>query len=98
MGYRIDIASTKGTTQVNGDVAYVAHNWFLANGQQYIYDSNKIYNLALPAGGDNVLVTWKVTVIKTTGGFDNQGRMTGTEVKCSPASTSSTINLIVEDR
>lgn len=95
MGYRIDIESRKGTTKVNGDGVYVGHNWFLSNGQQYIYTADRIFGLAQPAGGDDVTVLWKVTVIKTTGGFDNQGRISGSEVNCSAPSQTSTIQLLV---
>lgn len=95
IGYRIDIASRRGNTQVNGDTVYVGHNWFINNGRTWVYDARRVYGLAAPAGGDSVNVTWRVTVVRTTGGFDNQGGATGTVVACSPASPTFTIVLNV---
>jgi hypothetical protein len=96
MGYRIDLTSRLNGRTVNGDVVYVSHNAFLNNGQQYIYDSLRVYNLAAPAG-ESVNVEWTVTVVKTTGSFDNQGGVSGTVVKCSPPSAPLTIPLKVVD-
>lgn len=95
MGYRIDIESKRGSTHINGDTVYVSHNDFLANGKLYIYDSRRIYNLASPAGGQDVVVTWKVTVIRTTGRYDGQGGMSGSAIDCSASSPVWTINLLV---
>ncbi len=96
MGYRIDIESkTNNNTHVNGDVVYVQHNWFVNNGQFYVYTADKIFGLAVPAGGENVTVIWSVTVVKTTGGFDNKGSVTGNVINCSKASDPLTIPLIV---
>ncbi len=102
MGYRIDIESKMpGTNKtVNGDAVYISHNAFLkerSNGapQQYIYDARAVHGLA--GGGDaNVAVFWKVTVVKTSGGFDDLGHVTGTVVNCGPPSQTWTITLIIE--
>ncbi len=95
MGYRIDIESKKGSTHINGDAVYVSQNDFIANGNVYVYDARRVYNLAAPAGGSDVTVYWKVTVIKSTGKFDGQGGMSGTAVDCGPSSAVWTINLLV---
>ena len=95
-GYRIEIQSKRGSQIVNGDVVDVQHNWFVTNGQHYNYDSRRVQNLASPAGGDSVTVLWTVTVIKTTGSYDNvAGKSTGTVTKCGPAPAPLSINLQV---
>lgn len=85
IGYRIDLDSKRfGTNQhVNGDVVYISHNGFLRLGQHYIYDPRATAQLA---GGDDATVTWWVTVVKTTGSFDDQGHVTGSVFNCSPPS------------
>lgn len=91
-GYRIDLESRrKGTNQrVNGDVVYISHNGFLRAGLHYVYEARATSQLA---GGDDATVTWWVTVVKTTGSFDDQGGVTGSVFKCSPPSARWTIVL-----
>ena len=97
LGYHIEITSKAGNRVLNGDVVDIQHNWFWNNGQQYIYDAQRVWGLGVGAPGDTVTVTWTVTVIKTTGGFDNKGRASGPVVNCSPASSPSVINLSIMD-
>lgn len=97
LGYRIDIESRKGNKSVNGDRVYVGHNFFLTNGQRFIYPSDRIKNLASPVG-DDVTVLWKVTVIKISGSYKEDGTTPGgTVTECGPASDTWTINLQVAD-
>lgn len=94
VGYRIDIQSKKGSKIVNSDAVDIQHNWFINNGQHYIYDQRRVQNLA--SGGDNVAVTWTVTVIKITGSYDNVGgKSSGTVTRCSSATGPFTIDLQV---
>ncbi len=92
IGYRIDLESKRfGTNQrINGDVIYISHNGFLRLGQHYTYDPRATSQLA---GGDNATVTWSVTVVKTTGSFDDQGHVTGSVFNCSPPSARWAIEL-----
>lgn len=92
IGYRIDIVSKRGNQQVNGDVVYVSHNKFIEDGK-YIYEGPRV---RLLAGGqeDNTTVIWQVTIIKITGSFDPQGRMTGSEMNCGAPSAPQTIGLV----
>jgi hypothetical protein len=98
IGYRIDIESKIGGKAVNSDTVYISHNGFLRSGQHYIYDAQRIFYLASPAGGENVAVAWKVTVVKTTGSFDDQGKASGTVVNCGAPSPTFLIQLEVLDQ
>ncbi len=93
MGYMVSI-SAKRSGYNNGDRAYVSQTQFLADGQQYIYDQVRVSKLA---NGEDATVTWNVTVVKTTGGFDGQGGVTGQVVNCSPPSASRTIQLVISN-
>ena len=95
VGYRIQIQSKLGSKIINGDTVDIQHNWFINNGKHFIYDQRRVQNLVSPAG-DIYSVTWTVTVIKATGGFDNTGgKSSGTVTPCSPATGPFTINLQV---
>ncbi|MBI5032648.1 MAG: hypothetical protein HZB51_19165 [Chloroflexi bacterium] len=95
VGYRIELQSKLGSKVINGDIVDVQHNWFINNGQHYIYDQRRVQNLVSPAG-DIYSVTWTVTVIKVTGGFDNTvGKSSGTVTRCGPATGPFTISLQV---
>ncbi len=98
MGYRLTIdAKAVGTNRtINGDTRYISHNGFLKNGRHYIYDSRAVHGL-VGAGDANAAVFWNVTVVKTTGSFDDQGNVSGTVVACGPASQTWTISLIVNE-
>ncbi len=91
VGYRIDITSRRlGTGQVvGGDVVYVSQNKYIQD-KEYVYPGNKVRTLG---AGDNAAVTWQVTVVKTTGGFDDQGGKIGSEVSCGAPSTPFIIQL-----
>ncbi len=98
MGYLIRIESKYvGTNRnVGGDAKYVSHNVFLKNNQHYIYDARAVHGLA-GAGEANVAVFWNVTVVKTTGSFDNAGGISGSAVNCSAPSQTWTIALEVRE-
>ncbi len=96
MGYRISIVSKAvGTTkQINSDAVYVSHDTFMKNGQQYIYNANAVHGL-VGSGDSNVTVFWNVTVVKTTGTFDDKGGVTGSVIDCGPPSQTWTISLTI---
>ncbi len=96
MGYMIKIESKYvGTNRpVGGDAKYISHNGFLKNGQHFIYDARAVHGL-VGAGEANVAVFWNVTVVKTTGSFDDVGGVSGSVVNCSAPSQTWTISLIV---
>ncbi len=93
MGYMVTLSS-KRSGYTNGDTAYVSHNQFLGDGQQYIYDQVKVSRLA---NGEDSTVTWNATVVKTTGGFDGQGGVIGRVVNCSAPSQTFTIQLVISN-
>jgi hypothetical protein len=97
-GYLISIESRLGTKIVNSDRIFISHNAFLRNAQRYVYDAQKIYNLAAPAGGESVSVFWTVTVVKTTGNFDDQGKASGNVITCGAPSQRWMIALEVMDQ
>jgi hypothetical protein len=93
IGYRIDISSRRpgsgGGQLVNGDVVYVSHNTYIQK-NEYDYEGTKVRSLG---GGDDVVVSWTVTVVKSTEGFDDQGHVIGTEISCGAPSAPFTIQL-----
>ena len=96
IGYRIDISSRRpgasGGQQVNGDVVYVSHNAFVAK-NEYDYEGSRVRSLG---GGDDVVVSWTVTIVKSSGGFDDQGHVIGTAINCGSASSPFTIQLVFQ--
>lgn len=91
LGYKIELESRRGNTHVNGDTVYISHNKYFQDGK-FVYDRNKVSNLA---AGDDATVTWKVTVVKATGGFDDQQQIgLGTIITCGPPSLPSQIQLL----
>ncbi len=96
MGYMIKIESKYvGTNRaIGGDARYISHNGFLKNGKHYIYDARAVHGLA-GAGDTDVAVFWNVTVVKTTGSFDDVGSVSGSVINCGPPSQTWTITLIV---
>ncbi len=95
-GYLIRIDSKYvGTNRtIGGDAKYISHNGFLKNGGHFIYDARAVHGL-IAAGESDVAVFWNVTVVKTTGSFDDVGGVSGQVVNCSPPSQTWTISLIV---
>jgi hypothetical protein len=93
MGYQISLSS-KRTGFSNGATVYVSHSRYLQDGQHYIFDQRSVSSLA---SGESVTVSWYVTVVKTTGSFDNQGGISGSVVNCSPPSQIFTIQLVVQE-
>lgn len=89
VGYRIEITSKRGGQTVNGDVVYVSHNKFIET-NNYSYEGRRV---RLLAAGDDVNITWQVTIIKVSGGFDNQGGKTGAEISCGTPSRIMSIGL-----
>jgi len=96
MGYRIEMESKRGGKTINGATVYVAHNKYLRDGQQFVFDARAV---SLLAAGENASVTWKVIVVKSTGSFnDTDYNVTPPGVvACSAASIPFTIQLIVPD-
>ena len=98
VGYRIDLESKSGSKVINSDSVFVSHNWFIQNNQRFIYDAQRIHNLAAPSSNDEVSVTWKVTVVKTTGSFDNHSRASGNVIPCGAASELRVIRVEILDQ
>ncbi|MDE3089143.1 MAG: hypothetical protein KGJ80_07140, partial [Chloroflexota bacterium] len=94
VGYRINIISKRrGSTQtVGGDVVYISHNKYIQD-KVYSYPGNAVRRLG---NGDDASITWQITVVKTTGGFDDQGGKIGTEVTCGSPSNPSSIQLVFQ--
>ncbi len=93
MGYQV-VLSSKRAGFSNGATVYISHNKFLQDGQQFTYDQRAVSMLA---SGESVTVSWFVTVVRTSGGFDSQGGVSGSVVNCSAPSQTYTISLIVND-
>lgn len=91
VGYRIEMESRRGSRVVNGATVYVSHNKYLRDGK-FIYDRNAVSMLA---AGDDAVVTWKVTIVKASGGFDEaQQQAVGNVVTCGQPSLPSQIQLV----
>lgn len=90
IGYRIEMESRRGNKVINGATVYVAHNKYLRDGK-FVFGAREVAGLA---GGDDAVVTWKVTVVKATGGFDDiQQRALGEVINCGAPSLPSQIEL-----
>ncbi len=91
VGYRIEMESRRGSKIINGATVYISHNKYLRDGK-FIFDRNAV---AMLAGGDDATVTWKVTIVKTSGGFDDaQQQAVGNVVSCGSPSLPFQIQLI----
>jgi hypothetical protein len=90
VGYKIDISSRRGSF-ANGVILYVSHNKYWRD-RVVILDKPAVSTLA---GGESVKVTWFVTVIRTSGGFNDSDPTQGPPgvVLCGPPSVTRTINL-----
>ena len=79
IGYRIDIS------RANGPIAsqrYMSHNGYLIaqNGNGIVLDARALWILS---GGGDTNLTWTVTVIKVSGGFDDVSeKASGSETSC----------------
>lgn len=90
VGYKIEMESRRGNKVVNGATVYVSHNKYLRDGK-FIFGAREVAGLA---AGDDAVVTWKVTIVKATGGFDdNQQRALGEVINCGAPSLPSQIEL-----
>lgn len=90
IGYKIEMESRRGNKVVNGATVYVSHNKYLRDGR-FVFGAREVAGLA---AGDDAVVTWKVTVVKATGGFDdNQQRALGEVINCGAPSLPSQIEL-----
>ncbi|MCL4396435.1 MAG: hypothetical protein M1482_16805 [Chloroflexi bacterium] len=68
VGYMLNMESKRGGQHVNGAVLYISANSFLTAGQQVVFDGRATSSLA---AGDNAVVNWTVTIVKTSGGFND---------------------------
>jgi hypothetical protein len=87
------MVSKRGNQVVNGATTYVSNNKYIQDGQ-FIFDPRAVSGLA---AGDDATVTWTVTIVKTTGSFDDQGNVSGTMVNCGAPSSPSQILLHVKE-
>jgi hypothetical protein len=92
VGYKIEVASKRGNF-ANGVTLYVSHNKYWRD-RVVILDKPAVSTLA---GGDSVKVTWFVTIIRTTGSFNDADPAVGPSgvVTCGPPSVTRTISLEV---
>jgi hypothetical protein len=94
VGYQLNIVSKRQGFS-NGATIYISHNTFLTTlNKLYILDKPAVSTLA--AGAD-VIVTWNVSIVKTTGSFNDNDptyRPLGL-VTCGSPSPTRTINLKV---
>ena len=67
VGYMIQMQSRRGGQLYNGDTVYVSHNKYFQD-SQFTYDRRAVASLA---GGDTATLTWNVTVVKTSGSFND---------------------------
>ncbi|MBM3127685.1 MAG: hypothetical protein FJ009_03520 [Chloroflexi bacterium] len=90
VGYKIEVSSKRGNF-ANGVTLYVSHNKYWRD-RVVILDKPAVSTLA---GGDSVKVTWFVTVIRTSGSFNDNDPTQGPPgiVTCGPPSPTRTINL-----
>ncbi len=90
IGYKIEMESRRGNTLVNGATVYISHNKYIRDGK-FVFDQRAVAGLA---AGDDAVVTWKVTIVKASGGFnDAQQSALGTVVNCGSPSLPSQIEL-----
>jgi hypothetical protein len=68
VGYMLNMESKRGGQHVNGATLYISANSFLTNSQQVTFDQRATSSLA---AGDDAVVDWTVTVVKTSGGFND---------------------------
>lgn len=94
IGYRIDMTARRGGSPnvINGATVYVSHNTFI-DARLYVFEGRSARQLA---GNDDATVTWQVTIVKVSGGFDNQGGKQGTEISCGPPSAPFTIQMVFQ--
>lgn len=90
VGYKIEMESRRGNKVVNGATVYVSHNKYLRDGK-FIFGAREVAGLA---AGDDAVVTWRVTIVRASGGFDdNQQRALGEVINCGAPSLPSQIEL-----
>jgi len=93
IGYRIEMISRRGNQVVNGATAYISHNKYISDGK-FTFDQRAVSQLA---ASDNASVTWTVTIVKTSGTFNDNDNSVAPPglVTCGPASAPFQINLII---
>jgi hypothetical protein len=92
VGYKITIQAKRANFS-NGATLYVSHNKFW-NDKVVILDKPAVSTLT---GGDNVIVTWNVTIVRTSGSFNDADLMVAPPgvVSCGPPSETRSIDLQV---
>lgn len=92
IGYHVIIT---GATHGRSTQLFVSHNGYLKvqNGNGVILSQRATYGLT---NGDNADISWNVTVVKSSEGFDDATfNIIGTSTDCGPASPSYTVHLNV---
>ncbi len=67
VGYMVQIDSKRAGQHINGAIAYVSSKKYLLDGQ-FVLPSRAVSSLA---SGDNATVTWNVTIVRTSGSFND---------------------------
>ncbi len=93
VGYQIIVLSKRAGFS-NGITVYFSNVRFFREGQHFILDARALASLA---GGEDVTVTWTVTIIRTTGSFDDTDPTKPPPgiVNCGPPSPPWMIKLLV---
>ncbi len=90
IGYQIVVSAPKNSTAI-----YISHNGYLKvmSGNGAILSQQAAYGLT---NGDDTVVKWNVTVVLSSGGFDDQNfGILGVPTACGPASPSFNLTLRV---
>ncbi len=93
VGYMLQIESHRGSLHVNGATLYVSSTKYAQDGQ-LVFDARAVSSLA---AGDDAIATWNVTIVKTSGSF-NDGDVTARPpslVNCGAPSLNMSVQLIV---
>jgi hypothetical protein len=93
VGYMIQIESHRSNLHINGDTMFISQNKYAQDGQ-FTYDPRAVSSLA---AGDSAVATWSVTIVKTSGSFnDNDYTARPPDlVNCGSASLTMAVQLIV---
>ena len=91
-GYMVQVESRRGTAHVNGTTLYISANKYIQDGQ-LVLDPRAVSSLA---AGDDALAIWSVTIVKTSGSFNDTDATVRPPdlVNCGPASQSMSVRLL----
>ena len=93
VGYKIEVESRRGNQHVNGVVLYISANKYLKDGQA-VLDPRAVSGLA---AGDDAVAIWQVTIVKTSGDFNDSDPTVQPPglINCGSPSRSLSVKLLV---